>query len=172
MRKAGTNVLLSVSIQLACCACSFALDSSRIATQHVLAAWTVRDGFSLGNLYAPAQTPDGHLWLRRRIQGCFASMAFGVLLWQAPAGQDLPGKNIDGLTHQGRASGRAVKTMADLRVPPLSKYPRSGRPCRGEGPQFYPSHHQRWPISRLCYCHFAGSPGLHVVCHPRRPQSV
>ena len=47
--------------------------------------------------------------------------------------------------------------------------PRSGQPCCGEGPQIYPPHHQRWSLSRLCRCHFAGPPGLHVVCHPGRP---
>ena len=49
---------------------------------------------------------------------------------------------------------------------------RSGQPCCGEGPQIYPSHNQRWPLSRLCRFHFAGPPGLHVVCHPGRPQSL
>jgi ligand-binding sensor domain-containing protein len=35
---------------------------SRIS-QYAHTAWTVRDGFSLGNVYAMAQTPDGYLWL-------------------------------------------------------------------------------------------------------------
>ena len=50
--------------------------------------------------------------------------------------------------------------------------PRSGQPSCEEGPQIYPPHHQRWPLSRLCRCHFAGPPGLHVVCHPGRAQSL
>ena len=32
-------------------------------SQYAHTAWTVRDGFSLGNIYAMAQTPDGYLWL-------------------------------------------------------------------------------------------------------------
>ena len=113
MRKAGTNVLLSVSIQLACCACSFALDSSRIATQHVLAAWTVRDGFSLGNLYAPAQTSDGHLLLQPE-SGLFRFDGLRSTPWQASANQHLLDKNIYGLTT--KAEFRVDREMrADLR---------------------------------------------------------
>lgn len=54
----------------------------------------------------------------------------------------------------------------------LSEYPRSGRPCSGEGPQIYPPHHQRWPIRQSNQFDFAGSPRLYVVCHRGRTQSL
>ena len=41
---------------------AFALDASLDISQYAHTAWTVRDGFSLGNIYAIAQTPDGYLW--------------------------------------------------------------------------------------------------------------
>jgi ligand-binding sensor domain-containing protein len=40
-----------------------ALDPSLDVSQYAHTSWTVRDGFSLGNVYAMAQTPDGYLWL-------------------------------------------------------------------------------------------------------------
>ena len=38
---------------------AYALDPALDVSQYAHTAWTVRDGFSLGNIYAMAQTPDG-----------------------------------------------------------------------------------------------------------------
>ena len=73
-----------------------ALDPSLDVSQYSHTAWTVRDGFSLGNIYAMAQTPDGYLWFGTE----FGLVRFdGVrnILWQPPAGQHLPDKNINSL---------------------------------------------------------------------------
>src|ERR1700758_2402463 len=73
-----------------------ALDPSLDISQYARTAWTVRDGFALGNIYAMAQTPDGYLWL----DGEFGLVRFdGVrsLPWQSPAGQQLPDRNINAL---------------------------------------------------------------------------
>jgi len=73
-----------------------ALDPSLDISQYAHTAWTVRDGFALGNIYAMAQTPDGYLWLG----GEFGLVRFdGVrsLPWQSPAGQQLPDRNINAL---------------------------------------------------------------------------
>jgi len=74
----------------------FPLDPSLNISQYAHTAWTVRDGFSLGNIYAIAQTSDGYLWLG----GEFGLVRFdGVrsVSWQPPAGQQLPDRNINAL---------------------------------------------------------------------------
>jgi ligand-binding sensor domain-containing protein len=65
----GAVSMLSASAPL------LALNPALAVSQYAHTAWTVRDGFSLGNVYAMAQTPDGYLWLGTEL-GCFASMAF------------------------------------------------------------------------------------------------
>ena len=42
---------------------ALALNPSLEVSQYAHTLWTVRDGFSLGNVFAMAQTPDGYLWL-------------------------------------------------------------------------------------------------------------
>jgi ligand-binding sensor domain-containing protein/signal transduction histidine kinase len=66
-------------------------------SQYAHTAWTIRDGFSLGNIYAMSQTLDGYLWLVREF-GLFRFDGVRSSLWQAPAGQHLPDKNIYRLT--------------------------------------------------------------------------
>src|SRR5215472_633894 len=68
-----------------------ALDPSLDISQYAHTAWTVRDGFSLGNIYALAQTPDGYLWLVSEF-GLFRFDGVRTLAWQPPAGQHLPEK--------------------------------------------------------------------------------
>ena len=62
-------------------------------SQYAHTAWTVRDGFSLGNIYAMAQTPDGYLWFGTEF-GLLRFDGVRSIPWQPPAGQHLP----DGLT--------------------------------------------------------------------------
>jgi hypothetical protein len=40
-----------------------ALEPSLDVSQYGHTAWTARNGFSLGAIFAMAQTPDGYLWL-------------------------------------------------------------------------------------------------------------
>ena len=40
-----------------------ALDPSLDVSQYGHTAWTARNGFSVGAIFAMAQTPDGYLWL-------------------------------------------------------------------------------------------------------------
>jgi ligand-binding sensor domain-containing protein len=68
---------------------TLALNPSLDVSQYAHTAWTARDGFSLGTIFAMAQTPDGYLWLG----GEFGLSRFdGVrsVPWQPPAGQQLP----------------------------------------------------------------------------------
>jgi signal transduction histidine kinase/ligand-binding sensor domain-containing protein len=73
-----------------------ALDPALDISQYAHTSWTVRDGFSLGNIYAMAQTPDGYLWLGSEF-GLFRFDGVHPVQWQPPAGQKLPDKNINAL---------------------------------------------------------------------------
>ena len=73
-----------------------ALDPSLDVSQYAPTAWTVRDGFSLGNIYAMAQTPAGYLWLGTEF-GLFRFDGIHSVPWQPPAGQQLPDRNINAL---------------------------------------------------------------------------
>ena len=75
---------------------ALALDPTLAVSQYAHTGWTVRDGFSLGNIYAMAQTPDGYLWFGTE----FGLVRFdGVTStpWQPPSGQQLPDRNINSL---------------------------------------------------------------------------
>jgi signal transduction histidine kinase/ligand-binding sensor domain-containing protein len=66
-----------------------ALDPSLQASQYGHTAWTARDGFSVGAIFAMAQPPDGYLWLGAEF-GLFRFDGLHVTPWQPPAGQKLP----------------------------------------------------------------------------------
>jgi len=70
-----------------------ALDPSLDVSQYAHTAWTARDGFSLGIIYAMVQTPDGFLWLGSEF-GLFRFDGVRFVPWQPPAGQHLPYKSI------------------------------------------------------------------------------
>ena len=72
-----------------------------------------------------------------------------------------------------RCLRRATGACADRRAWRSAHHPARGRrPPSAARPQIQPPHHQRWPGTGPHRGHFAGSPGLHVVCHGRRPQPV
>jgi signal transduction histidine kinase/ligand-binding sensor domain-containing protein len=68
---------------------ALALDPSLDVSQYGHTAWTARDGFSVGAIFAIAQTPDGYLWLGSEF-GLFRFDGLHALPWQPPAGQHLP----------------------------------------------------------------------------------
>jgi PAS domain S-box-containing protein len=68
-----------------------ALDPALQISQYAHTSWTVRDGYSLGGVFAMAQTPDGYLWLAGEF-GLFRFDGIRFSRWQAPAGQELPDK--------------------------------------------------------------------------------
>jgi len=68
-----------------------ALDPSLDVSQYGHTAWTARDGFSVGAIFAMAQTPDGYLWLGSEF-GLYRFDGVSPVLWQPPAGQQLPNK--------------------------------------------------------------------------------
>ena len=68
---------------------ALALDPSLDVSQYGHTAWTARDGFSVGAIFAMAQTPDGYLWLGTEF-GLFRFDGLHAVPWQPPAGQKLP----------------------------------------------------------------------------------
>src|SRR6201987_354460 len=68
-----------------------ALDTSLDVSQYGHNAWSARDGFSVGAIFARAQTPDGYLWLGSEFR-LFRFDGVHAVLWQPPAGQQLPNK--------------------------------------------------------------------------------
>ena len=69
----------------------FALDPSLQISQYGHTVWTARDGFSVGSIFAIAQTHDGYLWLGSEF-GLFRFDGLHAVPWQPPAGQQLPQK--------------------------------------------------------------------------------
>ena len=96
MRRALALLATAAVSPLFASAPLLALDPSLAVSQYAHTAWTVRDGFSLGNVYAMAQTPDGYLWLGTEF-GLFRFDGVRFLPWQPPAGQQLPDRNINSL---------------------------------------------------------------------------
>src|SRR5262249_20692814 len=70
---------------------ALALDRSLEVSQYGHTAWTARDGFSLGAIFAMAQTQDGYLWLGSEF-GLFRFDGVRPVAWQPPSGQKLPEK--------------------------------------------------------------------------------
>ena len=79
-----------LGVLLGGCRSFFALNPSLDISQYAHTAWTVRDGFSLGNVYAMAQGPDGYLWFGTEF-GLFRFDGIHSSAWQPPAGQQIPG---------------------------------------------------------------------------------
>ncbi|MBV9500822.1 MAG: hypothetical protein JO138_15735 [Acidobacteriaceae bacterium] len=90
----GVTILLCVFV--ASCHSGFALNAGLDISQYAHTAWTTRDGFAVGNIYAMAQTPDGYLWLGSEF-GLFRFDGVRSILWQPPAGQQIPDRNINSL---------------------------------------------------------------------------
>ena len=100
MEKTHRGAAIAMAILLACCRCASALDPSLEISQYAHSAWTIRDGFFKGNIYAMAQTPDGYLWLGTEF-GLLRFDGVRSTPWQPPAGQHLPDNNINSLLVTG-----------------------------------------------------------------------
>ena len=70
---------------------ALALNPSLDVSQYAHTSWTARDGFSVGSIFAIAQTPDGYLWLGSEF-GLFRFDGLHAVPWHPPAGQQLPQK--------------------------------------------------------------------------------
>jgi signal transduction histidine kinase/ligand-binding sensor domain-containing protein len=103
-----------------------ALNPSLDVSQYAHTAWTARDGFSVGAVFSIAQTPDGYLWLGAEF-GLFRFDGVHVVLWQPPAGQQLPQKPYallvtrDGTLWMGTFAG-----LVSWNGSKLTRYPEVG----------------------------------------------
>ncbi len=70
---------------------ALALNPSLKVDQYAHTSWTVREGYSLGAVFAMTQTPDGYLWLGGEF-GLFRFDGVRFVRWEPPAGQKLPDK--------------------------------------------------------------------------------
>src|SRR5271157_3587317 len=120
------RVLLLACPALICGRTAFALDPSLDISQYAHTAWTVRDGFSLGNIYAMAQTPDGYLWLGAEF-GLFRFDGIHSIPWQPPAGQHLPASLYSLLvTRDGTLWIGTFAGLASWNGSKLTQYPEVG----------------------------------------------
>ena len=91
MRAARALITISILSFLLVPDPAMALDPSLDISQYAHSAWRVRNGFSLGNVFAMAQTPDGYLWFATEF-GMARFDGVRKIPWQPPAGQHLPDK--------------------------------------------------------------------------------
>src|SRR5271166_3902313 len=88
MKAALALITISIVSLLLGAAPVLALDPSLEVSQYAHTTWSVRDGFSLGAIFAMAQTPDGYLWLGSE-NGLFRFDGVRSIPLQPPAGQHL-----------------------------------------------------------------------------------
>lgn len=130
IKTTGPNVfllsLLVACILLTCHSRVLALNPSLEISQYAHTSWTARDGYSLGAVFAMAQTPDGYLWLGSEF-GLFRFDGVRFIRWQPPAGQQLPDKPYsllvtrDGTLWIGTFTGLVSWNGAEL-----TRYPEIG----------------------------------------------
>jgi signal transduction histidine kinase/ligand-binding sensor domain-containing protein len=96
MKPALALITISTVSLLLGAAPVLALDPSLEVSQYGRTTWRARNGFSLGNIYAIAQTPDGYLWFGTEL-GLVRFDGIRSSPWQPPAGQQLPDRNINAL---------------------------------------------------------------------------
>ena len=101
-----------------------ALEPSLEISQYAHTSWTVQDGFSLGNIYAMAQTHDGYLWLGTE-SGLVRFDGVRRVAWQPPAGQELPDKGAYSLlvTRDGTLWIGTFSGLASWDGARLTRYP-------------------------------------------------
>ena len=80
----------------ALCPCALGLNPDLDINQYAHNAWTIREGFFKGAVYAIAQTPDGYLWLGTEV-GLQRFDGVRSVAWQPPKDQHLPGGRIRSL---------------------------------------------------------------------------
>ena len=86
MKAALALITISTISLLLGAAPVLALDPSLDVSQYGHTAWTARDGFSVGAVFAMAQTPDGYLWLGSEF-GLFRFDGIHAVSWRPPPGQ-------------------------------------------------------------------------------------
>ena len=104
--------------------CAFSLDPSLDASQYAHTSWKIGEGVANDTTHTIVQTKDGYLWLAtetglRRFDGVRS------VLWQPPAGEHLPGREIRDLrvSRDGTLWIGTDKGLASWKNGKLTHYP-------------------------------------------------
>ena len=90
------KIVVCLVLAGALCPCAFGLNPALDINQYAHQAWTVRDGFFKGSVYAIAQMRDGYLWIGTEF-GLFRFDGVRSVAWQPTNGEHLPGGRIRSL---------------------------------------------------------------------------
>src|ERR1019366_2855630 len=121
------RVAIMLGVLVAGCGCGLALNPALHISQYAHKAWTVRDGFSVGTIFAMAQTPDGYLWLGSEF-GLLRFDGIHSVPWQPPAGQHLPSAPYSLLvTGDGTLWIGTFAGLVSWNGARLTRYPELGR---------------------------------------------
>jgi ligand-binding sensor domain-containing protein/signal transduction histidine kinase len=104
MKFALALITISILIFLARSTPVLALNPSLKVGEYARTTGRVRNGFSPGNIYAMAQTPDGYLWFGREFR-LIRFDSIRKIPWQPSAGQHLPDKTIHSARRKSRFRG-------------------------------------------------------------------
>ena len=91
-KKAGVVLWILAAL----CPYAFGLNPSLDISQYAHKAWTVREGFFRGAIYAIAQTPDGYLWIGTEF-GLERFDGVRSVEWLPPNHERLPGAAVRSL---------------------------------------------------------------------------
>jgi PAS domain S-box-containing protein len=124
LKVARALVALGTVYVLLWCPHALALDPSLDVSQYAHKAWTYRDGFLPGAVYAITQTPDGYLWLGTPSGVVRFDGVRGVPL-PLPPGQQLPSTGVAALltAHDGTLWIGTLDGLVSWKNGQLTGYP-------------------------------------------------
>ena len=124
MGKSRKQPVTLLPVLLVFCACAFALDPSLDISQYAHTSWKVRDGFTKGENWSIAQTPDGYLWLGTEF-GLYRFDGVRAVSWQPPTGKLLPSDTIGHLlaARDGTLWIGTLRGLASWKDGMLTTYP-------------------------------------------------
>jgi len=115
---------MRIVLAWALCPYAFGMNPALDINQYAHKAWTVRDGFLKGSIYAIAQMPDGYLWLGTEF-GLERFDGVRSVPWQPPNGEHLPDGRIRSLlgARDGRLWIGTDQGLASWKDGKLTQYP-------------------------------------------------
>src|SRR6202158_5154673 len=128
IKAARALVALGTVYVLLWCPHALALDPSLDVSQYAHTAWTYRDGFLQGSVFAITQTPDGYLWLATR-SGVVRFDGVRAVPLPLPPGQQLPSTVIGALlvARDGTLWIGTLNGLVSWKDGQLTEYPAFGR---------------------------------------------